>query len=230
MDSMDKNKNINLGNLKDFKKNIDIVIPKRKALTQSEYDALSNEEKNSDTIYFITNETISKHTIVDTELNKESNNPISNKAVVDAIDEIKETINNLDVHEIELTDYVKKGDVATTSKNGLMSLSDKTKLDNLQIETQWIYLDSLSSLKTKPVTVTYNTTFKNNPLIFAQIIMNGTTPPSPTILDFTSRQLNSCKIEYNPNYTVGKDPAGISLNDLNFDCYIGLLIISSKFE
>lgn len=48
-----KTKAISLENLSDFKDDLDKIIPKRVTLTQAEYDKLSDEEKNSDTVYFI---------------------------------------------------------------------------------------------------------------------------------------------------------------------------------
>ena len=47
-------KDINYGNLKRFKDNLNDIIPKRVALTQAEYDLLTYEEKHNDTAYFIT--------------------------------------------------------------------------------------------------------------------------------------------------------------------------------
>lgn len=47
-------KNINYQNLSKFKENLDNIIPKRKTLTQAEYDLLSYEEKHNGTVYFIT--------------------------------------------------------------------------------------------------------------------------------------------------------------------------------
>lgn len=46
-------KNINYGNLKKFKENLNDIIPKRVTLTQAEYDLLTYEEKHNGTVYFI---------------------------------------------------------------------------------------------------------------------------------------------------------------------------------
>ena len=65
-------------------------LDKVREITYEEYEALSEEEKNNGTTYYVTDFELYGDYTVDNELNSESDNPISNKAVYNKFVEVEE--------------------------------------------------------------------------------------------------------------------------------------------
>lgn len=95
-------------------------------------------------------------TVVDSSLSSSSTNPVQNKIVTDALNGKAKVQHNhtfATVVNLQSTLDSKAGtSIATTSANGLMSSSDKTKLDGIATGATKVTVDSsLSSSSTNPV-------------------------------------------------------------------------------
>ena len=101
-------------------------------------------------------------TPVDSELNAESENAIQNKAVAEALQNVDAKTVNSHTVEADVPEDAKFTDTtysaATTSANGLMAATDKSKLDN----TNMAYGTCATAAATaaKVVTITGNTNWK----------------------------------------------------------------------
>lgn len=124
-----KRKNISLDNLEKFKENLDKDISKHKTLTQAEYDALTEVEKNNGTFYFI----------------EDGNSAVtdSDKDYIDSQDQ--QTLNSAKAFTTDtIQNYYAKTEVdtllntkadmeeATSTKAGMFSATNKVKLDGIE--------------------------------------------------------------------------------------------------
>lgn len=124
-----KIKNISLDNLEKFKENLDKDISKHKILTQAEYDALTEAEKNNGTFYFI----------------EDGNSAVtdSDKDYIDSQDQ--QTLNSAKAFTTNtIQNYYAKTEVdtllntkadmeeATSTKAGMFSATNKVKLDGIE--------------------------------------------------------------------------------------------------
>lgn len=125
----EKKKNISLDNLEKFKENLDKDISKHKVLTQAEYDALTEVEKNNGTFYFI----------------EDGNSAVtdSDKDYIDSQDQ--QTLNSAKAFTTDtIQNYYAKTEVdtllntkadmeeATSTKAGMFSANNKLKLDGIE--------------------------------------------------------------------------------------------------
>lgn len=124
-----KKKNISLDNLEKFKENLDKDISKHKVLTQAEYDALTEAEKNNGTFYFIEDGnsavTDSDKDYIDSQDQQTLNsakafttNTIQNYYVKNEVDTLLNT-------KADMTE-------ATSTKAGMFSATNKVKLDGIE--------------------------------------------------------------------------------------------------
>ena len=101
-------------------------------------------------------------TPVDSELNSESENAIQNKAVAEALQNVDAKTVNSHTVEADVPEDAKFTDTtysaATTSANGLMSATDKSKLDNTNLA--YGTCATAAATAAKVVTVTGNTNWK----------------------------------------------------------------------
>lgn len=116
--------------------------------------------------------------------------------------------------------------VATSTKDGFMSVVDKNRLDKLQIQTGWYTIDSINDLKNNPLKITFKEPFKTNPHIFLSL-RNGSDSITPSSAFWVQNVSNTgCTIKTNLNYEPTKDPAGAEKNDLSWSCSLGVVAIA----
>lgn len=125
----EKKKNISLDNLEKFKENLDKDISKHKVLTQAEYDALTEVEKNNGTFYFIEDGN-SAVTDSDKDYIDSQDQQILNSAKAFTTDTIQNYYAKTEVDTLLNT----KADMeeATSTKAGMFSSTNKVKLDGIE--------------------------------------------------------------------------------------------------
>ena len=67
-------------------------------LTKAEYDALTEEEKNNGTIYFITDAYDANAITVDNALSTESTNAVQNKIITECINDMNDSLDIVKAH------------------------------------------------------------------------------------------------------------------------------------
>lgn len=124
-----KKKNIDYDNLKKFKENLDKDIPKHKTLTQAEYDALTEVEKNNGTIYFIED---GNSAVADSDKDyiDSQDQQTLNSAKAFTTDTVKNYYTKTEADTLLNT----KADMeeATSTKGGMFSAINKVKLDGIE--------------------------------------------------------------------------------------------------
>lgn len=124
-----KKKNIDYDNLKKFKENLDKDIPKHKTLTQTEYDALTETEKNNGTIYFIED---GNSAVADSDKDyiDSQDQQTLNSAKAFTTDTVKNYYTKTEADTLLNT----KADMeeATSNKGGMFSAINKVKLDGIE--------------------------------------------------------------------------------------------------
>lgn len=122
-------KNISLENLQKFKENLDKNITKHVTLTQAEYNALTTEERNNGTIYFISDGVAD---ISDTDIEYIDNQDA--KTLNSAKEFTTETAKNFytKTEADALLNSKANNEEATTKKSGMFSVTDKVKLDGIE--------------------------------------------------------------------------------------------------
>lgn len=125
----EKKKNISLDNLEKFKENLDKDISKHKVLTQVEYDALTEAEKNNGTFYFIEDGN-SAVTDSDKDYIDSQDQKILNSAKAFTTNTIQNYYAKTEVDTLLNT----KADIeeATSIKAGMFSATNKVKLDGIE--------------------------------------------------------------------------------------------------
>lgn len=151
-------------------KNFIETITKKLFYTKTETDTKLNNKANKTTATTSANGLMSKEdkskldgiateankTVVDSSLSSSSKNPVQNKVVNSALNGKANSSHShsiTDVTNLQSSLDSKAGtSIATTSANGLMSGSDKTKLDGIATGATKVTVDtSLSSSSTNPV-------------------------------------------------------------------------------
>lgn len=151
-------------------KNFIETITKKLFYTKTETDTKLNNKADKTTATTSANGLMSKEdkskldgiateankTVVDSSLSSSSTNPVQNKVVKGALDGKANVQHNhtfATIVNLQSTLDSKAGtSIATTSANGLMSSSDKTKLDGIATGATKVTVDSsLSSSSTNPV-------------------------------------------------------------------------------
>lgn len=127
--TIEKEKIITYKNLEKFKENLDKDISKHKVLTQAEYDALTEAEKNNGTFYFIEDGN-SAVTDSDRDYIDSQDQQILNSAKAFTTDTIQNYYAKTEVDTLLNT----KADMeeATSTKAGMFSANNKVKLDGIE--------------------------------------------------------------------------------------------------
>lgn len=127
--SKKKKKNISLENLQKFKENLDKDITKHVTLTQAEYNALTTEEKNNGTVYFISDGVANI-----SEADIEYINTQNAQTLTSAKEFTTNTVKNFytKTETDALLNSKADSEEATTEKSGMFSATDKAKLNGIE--------------------------------------------------------------------------------------------------
>lgn len=133
-------KNINYKNLEKFKENLDNIIPKRKTLSQAEYDLLTYEEKHNGTVYFISdgiaNISEADKDYIDSQDNQilESVKTYTDTVIVDLIDSAPEELNTLNKLAIAVQTNNTAIDTLNTAVEDKLNKSDIVAITTDEID------------------------------------------------------------------------------------------------